>query len=581
MSLQVMTPALLLFLAARNAGTLRLLGDAALRTAGDAPGHEFHGNQWSDRGGAEQVKVDVHSVGGRQTYHLSREATLLANHDDFVWEHDLLPSMDGLRPAGISDTANATKAGAAKALNALAEKSGVTKGFAVEIISKDRGRVGLATVMKSRVNDKDYPDFLKAAADYMGEKGLSTAQEKTLGKWLGFSKTSTKTYLDRKRKWDARSASAPESAIHVAADKHLSPLKIAVMYAFLMGRRAYKSSGIDAATAAVKAGLLKALPAALLPCYVAGMKVGAKQILRTAGSADQPRDEQGRWSGGGVLYHGTSSFAAEKIRSEGLKAGVGKGVSAFGGGTNPQHVNLTTDKSLARFAASLATDANPGSHGVVIEVRIPKADSRKLRVAPTNSTTYLHEGDVHTKHLTFIESRHFKTAAELRTAKTDPKPPIVEKLKMRFDVTNPEAVKWAERHAAELAKGLSETTEQNIRDTIARITEEGGGVDEASDEIFDAVGDEARAEMIARTEIMTAANEGQRASWSDAVDDGLLPSDSQRQWIATAGCCKEICEGLDGQTIGLDDEYTDDNGDTYDGPPAHPNCRCTEGIVGG
>lgn len=146
-------------------------------------------------------------------------------------------------------------------------------------------------------------------------------------------------------------------------------------------------------------------------------------------------------------------------------------------------------------------------------------------------------------------------------------------IKMTFDVANKAATKWAREHAAELAKGISETTREDIKAAVARAQEE-GDLGEQYDDILAAVGDETRADLIARTEAMTAANEGQRQAWDQAVDDGLLTGDEFVEWITTSDACPE-CEALDGAVRPLDGEYPDDGGD---GPPLHPNCRCTEGI---
>lgn len=150
------------------------------------------------------------------------------------------------------------------------------------------------------------------------------------------------------------------------------------------------------------------------------------------------------------------------------------------------------------------------------------------------------------------------------------------KFKMRFDAASPEAVAWADRHAAELIDGISETTREDINNAIAEALER-GDLRDAYDEILAAVGDSDRAELIARTEIMTAAHEGQRQAWDQAIEAGLLPKNVRRMWVATGdeSVCP-ICEQLDGEIADLDGEYSDPGGD---GPPAHPNCRCTEGIV--
>jgi hypothetical protein len=325
-------------------GMLVDVATGELRTLGDVEGHEFHGNQWTEG------HVEIAHFSGTRVYKLSDAAVKLRKDDAFLWAEDLLPSLDGKRPAGFSDSENARKAGAAKALNALAEKHGVNGGLALTIQDEGGRRVGLATIARERINDKDYPDFLKAIGSYMGGHGVSTTQEKVLGKWLAFPKQSTEAYLKNK----VRSAAA----------------------------------------------------------------------------------------------------------------------------------------------------------------------------GPLN---------------------------------------------MKFDVSNPAAVAWAKEHAGELAVGISDTTEQAIKDAVAQALESG---DDPADAIEAAVGDADRADLIARTEVMTAANEGQRQAWDQATEAGLLTGDEQAVWIATEDACPE-CEALDGETRSLDGEYPDDGGD---GPPLHPNCRCTEGL---
>jgi SPP1 gp7 family putative phage head morphogenesis protein len=71
-----------------------------------------------------------------------------------------------------------------------------------------------------------------------------------------------------------------------------------------------------------------------------------------------------------------------------------------------------------------------------------------------------------------------------------------------------------------------------------------------------------------------AANSGQREIWRQAREQGLIPDEQQRQWIASgdANTCP-ICAALDGTTVGVDEEF--DEGD----PPIHPQCRCTTTLV--
>jgi hypothetical protein len=149
-----------------------------------------------------------------------------------------------------------------------------------------------------------------------------------------------------------------------------------------------------------------------------------------------------------------------------------------------------------------------------------------------------------------------------------------EVLTMKFDSRDPRAVAWAEEHAAELIDGVTETTRERIKAAIATALES-GTLDDARDDIANAVGDDARADLIARTEVMTATNEGNREAWDQAVEEGLLTGNERREWIATSDACP-LCDELDGETAPLDGEYPGDGGD---GPPLHPACRCTEGLT--
>lgn len=135
-----------------------------------------------------------------------------------------------------------------------------------------------------------------------------------------------------------------------------------------------------------------------------------------------------------------------------------------------------------------------------------------------------------------------------------------------FDAANAYAAQWAREHATELIDGISDTTRRRIIEAVA-FAQETGAMREAYEEILDAVGNAKRAQLIARTEAMMAANAGNRFGWDQAVDEGLLPPDSQRVWIATSDACP-FCTALDGKHAPLDGQYPSPGGD---GPPLHPN----------
>jgi hypothetical protein len=142
-----------------------------------------------------------------------------------------------------------------------------------------------------------------------------------------------------------------------------------------------------------------------------------------------------------------------------------------------------------------------------------------------------------------------------------------------FDPEDDFIQQWIEDHAGQVAEGLSQTTNDEITSALADAFDSGDFSD-LEDSIIEAVGDDARGEMISRTLVMNAVNEGQRQSWRQATAEGLLTGNEQREWIANKTACTE-CDDMDGETADLNEPY--DSGEA--GPPLHPRCQCTEGLV--
>lgn len=87
-----------------------------------------------------------------------------------------------------------------------------------------------------------------------------------------------------------------------------------------------------------------------------------------------------------------------------------------------------------------------------------------------------------------------------------------------------------------------------------------------------------RATMIARTETLAASNEGQRQLWANRVRDGLMQT-AEREWITTPDdrACP-ICIAVDGQKRRVDEPFQVPGVGTVMNPPAHPSCRCAQGL---
>ena len=203
----------------------------------------------------------------------------------------------------------------------------------------------------------------------------------------------------------------------------------------------------------------------------------------------------------------------------------------------------------------------------------------------------------------FVASANASTVAKAEHALT-----------IRFDLTNPEAIAYAQRYAAELVLDLSTTSQAALRAIITRMMQGELTPDSAARLIRASIGltprqvvalENFRAEMvrlghapdyierkveeygrrklaerattIARTEAMRAANAGQTAAWQAAADQGILPRGGvQRRWITAADelVCP-ICQPLDGQLAPLDEPFPGG----YEPADVHPNCRCSQILV--
>ncbi len=134
-----------------------------------------------------------------------------------------------------------------------------------------------------------------------------------------------------------------------------------------------------------------------------------------------------------------------------------------------------------------------------------------------------------------------------------------------LELANKRAIAWAEEHSAELVTRVSETTRERVRAIVANALEQGLANSDLADEIAESEWfSDARAERIARTETAFADVRGNLEGWQAS---GVVAG---KEWKTGAGCC-EACDELDGEVVGLDEEFPGDGGD---GPPAHPNCRC-------
>jgi hypothetical protein len=97
-----------------------------------------------------------------------------------------------------------------------------------------------------------------------------------------------------------------------------------------------------------------------------------------------------------------------------------------------------------------------------------------------------------------------------------------------------------------------------------------------------------RAEMIARTEIMTAQNMGRISAWDAGIKEGLIDPSAQKMWQVSRpgvsggeGPC-EHCLEVNGTRVGIYESFSVGQWrgrQALMAPPAHPHCRCTVQLI--
>lgn len=204
--------------------------------------------------------------------------------------------------------------------------------------------------------------------------------------------------------------------------------------------------------------------------------------------------------------------------------------------------------------------------GEVVLARGQKFSARRTKLDDGTWQVDLYSKEKHPKGLTRIDTR----TSKLRGAAVW--------TPFSFDADDPQAIEWARKHAADLVTQVGKTTKERIRKAVVDGFAAKSTVDDIADAIDEVLDDEDRAEVIARTETMKVANAGQQLAWGQAVDQGFLTGDELQVWITTPDdrLCP-LCEALDGVTAPLGEPFESD-GESYDGPPAHPQCRCSIGL---
>lgn len=125
---------------------------------------------------------------------------------------------------------------------------------------------------------------------------------------------------------------------------------------------------------------------------------------------------------------------------------------------------------------------------------------------------------------------------------------------------NQRAAGWARSYTYDLIRGLTETTQRAVRDSVGSFFEQQLTRGDLEDMLARTFGAN-RASTIAVTEVTRAASEGQQELAREIADMGVKMTPVWNTRDDELVC--PICGPLNGEEI-TTDEY----------PPAHPNCRC-------
>jgi len=152
-----------------------------------------------------------------------------------------------------------------------------------------------------------------------------------------------------------------------------------------------------------------------------------------------------------------------------------------------------------------------------------------------------------------------------------------------FDLSNQGLIDFIRQYSFRFAQKISDTSAQDVKDVLLGGLGDGLSHNEVRAKLLEKFSDwdAQRAEMVARTETIRAANAAAVAVYKQ---NGI----TLKVWVADPDACP-YCAALDGTTVGIDDSFLK-VGDSYhpEGtpramaityedvgyPPVHPNCRC-------
>jgi hypothetical protein len=130
---------------------------------------------------------------------------------------------------------------------------------------------------------------------------------------------------------------------------------------------------------------------------------------------------------------------------------------------------------------------------------------------------------------------------------------------------DPPALRALRKHGLTLAKGLTRTTKDRIKESLKDSIELGRSSIEAAQALTDVVDDPKRAKLISDTETVKAYSQAKLAVGQEIGAEG-------KEWF-TSGQSNDGCVEVHGQVVPLDQDFDTPFG-PLPAPPGHPRCRC-------
>jgi len=132
---------------------------------------------------------------------------------------------------------------------------------------------------------------------------------------------------------------------------------------------------------------------------------------------------------------------------------------------------------------------------------------------------------------------------------------------------------WIQQYSFDLIKGINDTTRGIVQDALTKFNQTAGMTNKDLFDLLTPAFGDARAQMIAITEVTRAYSESNSMYQFYMTELGV---ESMREWHTSKDekVCP-ICSPMDMQQAKQGENFKDDFGNTYANPPAHVNCRCS------